>query len=194
MNFADDWVRTADLWCWKRPRYQLRHNHCPLIKSILLQSNQIPLLKLDTNLSYLTACNYLAIIIFAVSPAVNNSCLCYYFLLKPTDLNLQFLHLDTYHFVLSCTFIKLFLHCLLWRTNRSRTLRQGAPTRNGVSSKPLFPLEQIILIQYIGAPQSYLTVGQILLNLKGPTCEQAIRTFTKAWYFLCTIAWVLSHN
>ena len=28
-SFADDWIRTVDLWCRKRPLYQLRHNHCP---------------------------------------------------------------------------------------------------------------------------------------------------------------------
>ena len=27
--FADDWIRTADLWYRKRPLYQLSHNHCP---------------------------------------------------------------------------------------------------------------------------------------------------------------------
>ena len=27
--FADDWIRTADLWNQKRPLYQLSHNHCP---------------------------------------------------------------------------------------------------------------------------------------------------------------------
>ena len=27
-NFADDWIRTADLWCWKQLLYQLSHNHC----------------------------------------------------------------------------------------------------------------------------------------------------------------------
>ena len=27
MNFADDWIRTADLWYWKQPLYQLSHNH-----------------------------------------------------------------------------------------------------------------------------------------------------------------------
>ena len=27
--FADDWIQTADLWYWKRPLYQLSHNHCP---------------------------------------------------------------------------------------------------------------------------------------------------------------------
>ena len=26
-NIADDWIRTTDLWCWKRPHYQLRHNY-----------------------------------------------------------------------------------------------------------------------------------------------------------------------
>ena len=35
LNFADDWVRTADLWCGKRPLYQLRHNHFPWIQSQL---------------------------------------------------------------------------------------------------------------------------------------------------------------
>ena len=31
--FARDWSRTADLWCQKRPLYQLSHNHCPMRKS-----------------------------------------------------------------------------------------------------------------------------------------------------------------
>ena len=29
INFADDWIRTADLWCRKQPLYQLHHNHFP---------------------------------------------------------------------------------------------------------------------------------------------------------------------
>ena len=29
INFADDWIRTADLWNRKRSLYQLSHNHCP---------------------------------------------------------------------------------------------------------------------------------------------------------------------
>ena len=29
INVADDRIRTADLWCQKRPFYQLSHNHCP---------------------------------------------------------------------------------------------------------------------------------------------------------------------
>ena len=29
INFADDWIWTADLRCWKWPLYQLRHNHFP---------------------------------------------------------------------------------------------------------------------------------------------------------------------
>ena len=29
INFADHWIRTADLWYWKQPLYQLSHNHCP---------------------------------------------------------------------------------------------------------------------------------------------------------------------
>ena len=27
INIANDWIRTADLWNWKRPHYQLSHNH-----------------------------------------------------------------------------------------------------------------------------------------------------------------------
>ena len=27
INFAYDWIRTVDLWYWKRPLYQLSHNH-----------------------------------------------------------------------------------------------------------------------------------------------------------------------
>ena len=29
-KFANDWIRTADLWCWKRLLYQLSHNHIPI--------------------------------------------------------------------------------------------------------------------------------------------------------------------
>ena len=28
-KLADGWTRTADLWRWKRPLYQLSYNHCP---------------------------------------------------------------------------------------------------------------------------------------------------------------------
>ena len=27
MNFANDWIQTADLWSRKQPLYQLSHNH-----------------------------------------------------------------------------------------------------------------------------------------------------------------------
>ena len=30
INFANDWIRTADLWNRNRPLYQLSHNHRPL--------------------------------------------------------------------------------------------------------------------------------------------------------------------
>ena len=30
INITDDLIRTMDLWCWKRPLYQLSHNHCPI--------------------------------------------------------------------------------------------------------------------------------------------------------------------
>ena len=29
-NFDVDCIQTVDLWCLKRPLYQLSHNHCPL--------------------------------------------------------------------------------------------------------------------------------------------------------------------
>ena len=32
VNFANGWIRTADLWYRKRPLYQLSHNHCPIAK------------------------------------------------------------------------------------------------------------------------------------------------------------------
>ena len=31
VQFADDGIRTVDLWCRKQPLCQLRHNHCPLL-------------------------------------------------------------------------------------------------------------------------------------------------------------------
>ena len=31
IQFADDWIRTADLWCQKRLFYQLSHNHFTLL-------------------------------------------------------------------------------------------------------------------------------------------------------------------
>ena len=35
LNFANDWIQTADLWCLKRPLYQLSYNHCPTLKAKL---------------------------------------------------------------------------------------------------------------------------------------------------------------
>ena len=31
INFVDNWIRTADLWNWKQPLYQLSHNYFPNI-------------------------------------------------------------------------------------------------------------------------------------------------------------------
>ena len=31
LKIADDWIRTAHLWYWKRPLYQLSHNHFPML-------------------------------------------------------------------------------------------------------------------------------------------------------------------
>ena len=33
--FANDCIRTADLWNWKRLLYQLSYNHCPRVVCIL---------------------------------------------------------------------------------------------------------------------------------------------------------------
>ena len=35
INFADDWIRTLDLWYRKRPLCQLSHNHCPSTGNML---------------------------------------------------------------------------------------------------------------------------------------------------------------
>ena len=35
INFADDWIQTADLRTRKRPLYQLSHNHCPRNKYLI---------------------------------------------------------------------------------------------------------------------------------------------------------------
>ena len=29
INFANDWIQTAGLWCWKQTLWQLSYNHCP---------------------------------------------------------------------------------------------------------------------------------------------------------------------
>ena len=39
--FADDWIRTVDLWNRKRPVYQLSHNHCPHLFVWLTHSGQL---------------------------------------------------------------------------------------------------------------------------------------------------------
>ena len=30
IKFADDWIRTSDLWCQNWPLFQQNHNHCPI--------------------------------------------------------------------------------------------------------------------------------------------------------------------
>ena len=37
---ADDQIRPADLWCEKRPLYQLRHNQCPQIGNVYFISER----------------------------------------------------------------------------------------------------------------------------------------------------------
>ena len=42
INFADDCIRTADLWCRKRPLYQLHHNHFPQSQVLYHSAIQVP--------------------------------------------------------------------------------------------------------------------------------------------------------
>ena len=37
-NFADDWIRTGDFWCRKRPLYELSHKQCPKFGYITYQN------------------------------------------------------------------------------------------------------------------------------------------------------------
>ena len=34
INFANEWIRTADLWYQKQPLYQPSRNHCPLYVTV----------------------------------------------------------------------------------------------------------------------------------------------------------------
>ena len=35
--FAEDWIRTADLWIVKQPLYQLSHNNCPVFYELFCE-------------------------------------------------------------------------------------------------------------------------------------------------------------
>ena len=35
INFANDWIQTADVWYWKRPLNQLCHNHSSTIFAVI---------------------------------------------------------------------------------------------------------------------------------------------------------------
>ena len=41
-----DWIRIADLWYWKWPLYQLRHNNCPQMTNLLGQTKAVKYLPL----------------------------------------------------------------------------------------------------------------------------------------------------
>ena len=43
INFADDWIRTTDLWYRKQPLYQLSRNLCPTLDVQLKKMNKIVL-------------------------------------------------------------------------------------------------------------------------------------------------------
>ena len=36
INFADDWVQTADIWCWNQLLCQLSHKHSPIFWTIII--------------------------------------------------------------------------------------------------------------------------------------------------------------
>ena len=40
-KFAEDWIRTADLWRQKRPLYQLSHNHSPTEEIVRLVQRRV---------------------------------------------------------------------------------------------------------------------------------------------------------
>ena len=40
-NFADVGIQTTDLWCWKQPLCQLRHNHGPTENNFIKNSTGI---------------------------------------------------------------------------------------------------------------------------------------------------------
>ena len=42
INFAVDWIQTADLWCWKQPLCQLSHNHCPSSRQVVRSTEIFP--------------------------------------------------------------------------------------------------------------------------------------------------------
>ena len=42
--FADDWIRTTNVWYQKRQHFQLSHNHCPVFNLLgKMLRNQIEL-------------------------------------------------------------------------------------------------------------------------------------------------------
>ena len=40
-NLANDWIRTADLWYWKRLLNHLSHNHCSFNILMLFEMSKI---------------------------------------------------------------------------------------------------------------------------------------------------------
>ena len=45
-SLPNDCIRTADLWCGRRPLYQLSHNHCPALhllfnKNSFFETNEL---------------------------------------------------------------------------------------------------------------------------------------------------------
>ena len=49
IKIADDWIRTADLWCRKRPLYQLSHNYCPIPPNVVAVRPSVRVLLLLVN-------------------------------------------------------------------------------------------------------------------------------------------------
>ena len=45
IKFAKDRIRTADLWCWKRPLCQLNHNHCPFLTLFYISISFWPIIE-----------------------------------------------------------------------------------------------------------------------------------------------------
>ena len=54
--FANDWIRTADLWNRKQPLYQMSHNHCPW--GTVVVTSFFPIIVPMVSIPYLTKCDW----------------------------------------------------------------------------------------------------------------------------------------
>ena len=118
--FADDWIRTAHLWCRKQPLYQLSHNHCPFSIYFTKVSDNGKLLSKNLNSAAMLFeqfsfyCVHVEVI-YLVKPSSNLLFLSTYFFLQlnSKSLSLLFLSHCMYLVQLICIiFPRYFWFCL----------------------------------------------------------------------------------